>query len=271
MDPTIIIVSRMDFFQSIDVNFSQKTRTIDLNDTQQRQMPLQCTYFSIEIICNMIMKIKEKIKNLNIIIGCPIGCRYCYARNNCRRFHMTDDFSKPEFFENKLRLFETKKPKVFLLTGMSDLAYWKEEWTEKIFEKAKQTPQNTYVFLTKRPERLHIHTELDNLWFGVTVTCAAERNRIDSLKRNVKAKHYHATFEPLSDEVGEVDLRDIGWIVIGTETGNCKGKISTETYWAKSLAQQAQAQGIPVFMKENLCGIVNEKEMIQQFPKEFKL
>lgn len=143
----------------------------------------------------MAIKIKDKIKNLNIVIGCPIGCRYCYARNNCRRFHMTDDFSVPRFFERKLRLFDTEKPQVFLLTGMSDLAFWEEEWVKKVLDKAAETPQNTYLFLTKRPERLNIDTRLDNLWFGVTVTCAAERGRIlsqrkrkgEALSRDVRA------------------------------------------------------------------------------------
>ena len=219
----------------------------------------------------MAIKIKDKIKNLNIVIGCPIGCRYCYARNNCRRFHMTDDFSVPRFFERKLRLFDTEKPQVFLLTGMSDLAFWEEEWVKKVLYKAAETPQNTYLFLTKRPERLNIDTKLDNLWFGVTVTCAAERGRILSLRENVRAKHYHATFEPLSDGVGEVDLHGIDWVVIGTETGNCKGKVSTKKSWADGLSVQARALGIPVFMKEDLAGIVPEGEMIQQFPEELKL
>lgn len=217
----------------------------------------------------MVFPIKDKIKNLNIVIGCPIGCRYCYARSNCRRFHITDDFSKPQFFENKLRLFDTKEPKVFLLTGMSDLAYWQFDWTEKVFEKAAQTPHNQYLFLTKRPERLNIQTDLDNLWFGVTVTCAAERKRIEILRRNVKAKHYHVTFEPLSDGVGEVDFSGIGWMVIGTETGNCKGKIPTKKKWADNLCMQAKARGVPVFMKEALEGVVPTDEMIQEFPKEF--
>lgn len=219
----------------------------------------------------MAFPIKDKIKNLNIVIGCPIGCRYCYARNNCRRFHMTGDFSKPVFFEEKLRLFDTKQSKIFLLTAMSDLAYWREEWKEQVFEKAAQTPHSQYLFLTKRPERLHIKTELENLWFGVTVTCAAERERIEILRRNVKAKHYHVTFEPLSDGVGEVDLSGIGWAVLGTETGSCKGKIPSEKEWIEGLYTQARAQGVPVFMKEALEGIIPGGQMIQEFPKEFGL
>ena len=57
--------------------------------------------------------IKDLIKNLNLVIGCPVGCDYCYARNNCRRFHITDDFSKPEYYEHtsiSLRSWNGKNP-----------------------------------------------------------------------------------------------------------------------------------------------------------------
>ena len=37
--------------------------------------------------------IKDSIKNINIVIGCDIGCTYCYARMNNARFHTTDDFN----------------------------------------------------------------------------------------------------------------------------------------------------------------------------------
>ena len=83
---------------------------------------------------------------------------------------------------------------------------------------------------------LDFDTDLKNAWFGVTVTRKAELWRIDALRKNVRAKHYHVTFEPLFDDPGTVDLSGINWIVAGTMTGAQSRKIHTEPEWAWSLA-----------------------------------
>ena len=218
----------------------------------------------------MSVCIKDNIQNMNLVIGCTVGCDYCYARNNVKRWHTIPDFSKPEFFEGKLKMMDKARPQNFLLTGMSDLAGWKEEWREEVFEKIRKNPQHQFLFLSKRPDLLDFETDLENAWFGVTVTRRSELWRIEALRNHVRAKHYHVTFEPLFDDPGEVDLSGIDWIVVGTMTGAQSRKIRTEPEWAWSLTDQAHQRNIPVFMKEDLEPIIGDENMVQEFPEAFE-
>ena len=119
----------------------------------------------------MSVCIKDQIQNMNLVIGCTVGCPYCYARNNTKRFHIIDDFEKPEFFPEKLRMMEKAKPQNFLLTGMSDLAGWKDEWREEVFQKIAENPQHQFLFLSKRPDLLSFETDLENAWGKCMVWC----------------------------------------------------------------------------------------------------
>lgn len=216
----------------------------------------------------MTIPIKSKIQNRNLVVGCTNHCPYCYARINCSRFHMTEDFSVPQFFEEKLRLLNRRQPGNYLLTGMSDFADWQPEWTKRIFARIAENPQSNFLLLTKSPERISFHTKLPNVWIGVSVTSSADQYRIESLRQNIHCAHYFITFEPLHGALAGLDVTGIEWIVIGTETGKRKGKIAAQPDWVWEIVKQAKASQIPVFMKEELAGVLGEDAMLQQLPAE---
>lgn len=217
----------------------------------------------------MIKKIKGEIRSRNLVVGCTNTCSYCYARINTRRFKIIPDFSKPTFFENKLKLLCTKTPENMFLTGMSDFSDWKEEWISKTFLEIEKNKGNNFLFLTKSPEKIKFKTCLENAWMGVTVTNVSDKIRINMLKKNILSKHYFLAFEPLHEDVGNIDLDNIEWIVIGTETGQRRNKIIAQKDWIENILKQAKNKNIPVFMKEELESIVGKENMIQELPIQF--
>jgi protein gp37 len=179
-----------------------------------------------------------------------------------KRFHLTDDFSKPVADLHKLE--RIKKPGIYFLTGMSDPYIWEKEWLDKSFDLLKQNPRTVGIYLTKAPNKMNLDNVPDNAWMGVTVTCKNDLWRIKSLKENIKCKNYHITFEPLFEDLGDIDLSDIRWIVIGTETGNCKGKIDTKKQWVNDLVKVARRYGCKIFYKEELARKIMIGETIIQ-------
>ena len=59
-------------------------------------------------------------------------------------------------------------------------------------------------------------------------------------------------------------------VKIGKFIAECrKNKGISKREWVFNIYNQAKSNNIPVFMKEDLLGILDENEMIQEFPKEF--
>ena len=57
---------------------------------------------------------------------------------------------------------------------------------DEVFAKIRENPQHQFLFLTKRPDLLDLDTDLENAWFGVTVTRKAELWRIDAFGKTSK-------------------------------------------------------------------------------------
>lgn len=87
-----------------------------------------------------------------------------------------------------------------------------------------------------------------NVWLGVSVE---DRKygvpRIDHLRRAPAAVRF-LSVEPLLEDVGELDLSGIHWVIVGGESG-AKARPMREA-WAASVQRQAAEQGVAFFFKQ---------------------
>ena len=83
----------------------------------------------------------------NPAIGCEGNCPYCYARRIAKRFNWN---WTPHWEEKKFQTAFPKKPTRIFVGSMTDIAYWKPEWMERVLAKIREYPQHTFYFLTKK-------------------------------------------------------------------------------------------------------------------------
>ena len=192
-----------------------------------------------------------------------------------------------------------KKPRTIFVCSMADLFgdWMPDEWIKEVFKACDAAPQHRYIFLTKNPKRLcqmamatkvfmwnidhpdsQVHPQTtecagvmrlpirDNWWFGSTID-------------NAKAKCFRAgrkwntfiSIEPLTEHLhmGIGSFGDDGWVIIGAETGNRKGKVIPQREWVENIVQAAKMVGVKIFMKESLREIMGD-DFRQEFPWEGK-
>jgi protein gp37 len=221
-------------------------------------------------------KIEWCDKTLNPVVGCTFGCPYCYAKRINDRFRsqfgFAKDFSKPEFFPDRLNQLNYKKPQNIFMDSMSDIADWGMSVLEKVFEATAKYPQHNYLFLTKRPLELAMlmNCNRDNHWFGVSMTQWDDIDRVRNLENWLDVKKRFISFEPLlgPTHINFYVYKDFNWFIIGAETGNRPDKIIPKKEWVDEIVGFAQFHNIPVYMKESLLQIMGEENMLREFPKE---
>jgi len=115
---------------------------------------------------------------------------------------------------------------------------------------------HTYQVLTKRSGRLlallsgrlRFAAELENIWWGVSVEDRKHGlPRVDHL-RQAPAKVRFLSIEPLLEDLGEIDLSGITWVIVGGESG--PGARPMKREWVVSIRKQCRSQGVPFFFKQ---------------------
>ncbi|WP_428741398.1 DUF5131 family protein [Tenacibaculum sp.] len=187
------------------------------------------------------------------------GCKNCYAETMSIRLKAMGtpgydngfEFSlMPERLDQPLKI---KKPTRFFVNSMSDLFHEKMpfEYLDKVFEVMEQTPRHEYQILTKREDILADYFKNKraprNVWLGVSVENKKTKHRIDVL-RNIDASIRFLSLEPLLEDLGELNLRDIHWAIVGGESGN-KARPMKKS-WAINIKNQCLQQNVAFFFKQ---------------------
>lgn len=199
----------------------------------------------------------------NPTVGCTKispGCKNCYAEKMAERLMAM----RTPGYENGFQLtllpnrlddpLSRKKPTVYFVNSMSDLFHEDVpfQYIDSVFEVVRRAHWHTFQILTKRADRLAEYFQdrvaPDNAWMGVSVE---DRKyglpRIDRL-RQVPARVRFLSVEPLLEDLGEMDLTGIHWVIVGGESGPKARPMQPD--WVLSIQEQCEAQDAAFFFKQ---------------------
>jgi protein gp37 len=203
----------------------------------------------------------------NPVRGCTKispGCSRCYAETFAERFRGVPGHPYEQGFDLRLvpeKLAEPLKwaaPKSIFVNSMSDLFHEDvpDAYIERVVRVMMAADWHTYQVLTKRHDRLRdlLRSRLafaagsPHIWWGVSVEDRKHGvPRIDVL-RDAPAAVRFLSIEPLLEDLGEVNLEGIHWVIVGGESGH--GARRMEESWVLNLRRQCEAADVPFFFKQ---------------------
>ncbi len=218
----------------------------------------------------------------NVWIGCTEvspECDNCYARVLAVRYGWAKWGNEHQRHQTKLTVGKLKswdkkaqvvgeRHRVFV-NSLSDVcdSFVDQEWRNSIVDAALQTPNLDYLLLTKRPQNYSsmFDSPPRNMWAGTTVGVKTSVARIKHL-RNTDFKIKFLSIEPLLEDLGELNLTGIDWVIVGGESGG--GKRPFDCDWARSIRDQCKEEGIAFFMKQvDKVREIPADLMIREFPR----
>ncbi len=208
-------------------------------------------------------KIEWTEQTWNPVVGCvkvSPGCKHCYAETMSRRLQAMgapgyENGFKVRLLPERLQYpLRRSKPTMYFVNSMSDL-FQKDvpfKFVDKVMDVVKASPRHTFQILTKRSERMREyfskHTVPDNAWLGVSVEDQKYgKPRIDDL-RLINARTRFLSTEPLLEDLGNLELNKIHWVIVGGESG--AGARPMQEAWVIKIRDQCAAQDVDFFFKQ---------------------
>lgn len=198
----------------------------------------------------------------NPITGCTQyseGCQNCFAMNMHKRLtamgveKYSQPFNKVVFHKEALYQHKfsrlDKKAKLIFVNSMSDTFHKDitDSQIKELLDECEWNDPNIFQILTKRAERIVNFEYPFNVWLGVTVETAKHKDRIEYL-RQTNAPVKFLSCEPLLEDLGELDLMGIDWVICGGESGHKARPMHPD--WVRNIQRQCEKQNVPFFFKQ---------------------
>jgi protein gp37 len=184
-------------------------------------------------------------------------CRLCYAQTINRRVGTGLDFTRQnrkrvEVFldEETLDARMPEQPAKIFVCDMTDLfaEFVPDEWIDQIISVMTLQFHLTFQILTKRAERMREYftrrLAVPQLWIGTSVGRRRHLDRLDELRNTFAAVRF-VTFEPLLEDLGDVDLTGIDWVIVGAESGS--GARAMTCDWVRRIRNHCIERNIAFF------------------------
>lgn len=205
----------------------------------------------------------------NPVAGCTEagpGCDHCYAR---QLVEMRMKFAKgTHYYQIGFRPHTVPHvlpdpltwltPKYVFVNSMSDLFHpeFNDDYITDIVKVMHRASWHTFQLLTKRPARmvrmlngpLAFAAQDKHLWWGTSVENRQHGLARAEALRQAPVPNWFLSIEPLLEDLGDVDLAGVHWVIVGGESG--KDPRPMDPAWAESIRQQCVRAKIPFFFKQ---------------------
>ncbi len=220
------------------------------------------------------------------------GCKFCYMHRELEgRFKKDANIVTRTANATFNKPLTWKDPRVIFTCSWSDFFIKDADaWRDDAWDIIRNTPQHTYLVLTKRPERINACLPEDwgngynNVVLGVSI-----ENEKTALYRTlkileVKCKHRMLSIEPLLKPIAvrpllkvlladETWVKPFDWVIVGGESGNDTGKYGyrpTKKEWILNIVDQCKSVSVPVFVKQLGTHLAKELKLKDREGKDFE-
>jgi len=196
---------------------------------------------------------------INFAWGCTkvsSGCDKCYMFRLSKVFGRDSSFN-PRKMGNIMRDVRKLPDKaVVFVNSMSDTFHENasDELILEWFKIMSDRPEHQWIVLTKRINRAYNFYKKhgpfpNNIWLGTSIENRTSLHRLRKLKR-IDVGIRFVSFEPLLEDIGEIDLDGIAWAIVGGESDFSAPRFF-DPKWALNVLKACRRSGTSFFYKQS--------------------